>query len=56
MPLVVGLPLLLFTPHRSPRSFQRKLFKGKAFYFTVYQFFAPPPPPLLLLPHLHALF
>jgi hypothetical protein len=30
---LVGLPLPLFMPRRSPCSFQRKLFKGKAFYF-----------------------
>jgi hypothetical protein len=29
----VGLPLPRFTPHHSPRSFQRKLFKGKPFIF-----------------------
>jgi hypothetical protein len=33
---LVGLPLPLFTPHRSPRSFQYKLFKGKPFLFLLF--------------------
>jgi hypothetical protein len=31
--MFVGLHLPLFTPHRSPRSFQHKLLKGKPYYF-----------------------
>jgi hypothetical protein len=47
---LVGLPLPLYAPRLSPRSFHMKLYKGETLVFTAYQFFVLPPPPLLHLP------
>jgi hypothetical protein len=37
---VSGMPFLLLVPRPSPRSFIRKLYKGRVGKFTVYQFLA----------------
>jgi hypothetical protein len=46
---VSGLPFSLLTPHLSPRSFLRKLYKGESGeYYCLPASLLSPPPPLLL--------